>query len=74
MTIEALKRMMTAKPFEAFVLYVADGRQVPVQHPENIAITPQGRTVLVGLPDESFEIIDLLLVTGLRPLRESKTS
>ncbi len=74
MTIEALKRVHQTRPFDPFIIFVADGRELTVRHPENLAITPQGRTISVGLPDDSFEIIDLLLVTGLRTLKESQAS
>ena len=34
MTIEKLKSVYLAQPFRPFVLHLADGRQIPVQHPE----------------------------------------
>jgi len=74
MTVEAIRRVHQARPFEPFIIYVADGRELTIRHPENIALTPQGRTILIGLPDENFEIVDLLLVTGLRTLKETQAS
>ncbi|MBI4582797.1 MAG: hypothetical protein HY717_02010 [Planctomycetes bacterium] len=65
MTIEKLRQLYTARPFQPFILHMADGRQVAVHHPEFLAISPSGRTVIVSLPDEAFEIVDLLLVTDL---------
>ncbi|MGO9468192.1 MAG: hypothetical protein ACLQVF_29015 [Isosphaeraceae bacterium] len=43
----------------------ADGRQVPVRHPDFIMPAPSGRTIIVCQPDDSFNIIDLLQVTDL---------
>jgi hypothetical protein len=66
MTIEQLRKMHQARPFKAFDIYLADGRSLPVEHPELLALNPPGRTISVGLSDGTFEIVDLLLVTALR--------
>lgn len=67
MTIEQLRKMHQARPFQAFEIHLADGRSLPVEHPEFLAITPPGRTIGVGLKDGTIEIVDLLLVTSLKP-------
>jgi len=36
-----------------------------VPHREFASMSPSGRTVVVAQPDDTFEIIDLLLVVGL---------
>ena len=59
--------MLRAQPFRPFELYLADGRSLPVEHPEVVAISPPGRTIRVGLPDGTIEIADLVLVTSLKP-------
>ena len=67
MTIEQLRRLINAEPFQPFVIHLADGREVAVPHREFIALSPQGRTCVVWEDDaEAFGIIDLLLVTQLR--------
>ncbi len=65
MTIEQLRAAYMAKPFRPFVIHLADGREVPVQHPEFMMAVPSGRTIVVCQPDDSLNIIDLLLVTDL---------
>jgi hypothetical protein len=65
MTIEQLRAADTAKPFRPFVIHLADGREIPVQHPEFILTVPSGRTIVVCQPDDTLNIIDLLLVTDL---------
>jgi hypothetical protein len=67
MTIEQLRKLHQARPFRPFDIYLADGRSLPVDHPELLAIPPPGRTVGVGLDDGTIEIVDLLLVTSLKP-------
>jgi hypothetical protein len=65
MTIEKLRKLYDSRPFNPFVMHLADGREIPVGHPELMASAPSGRTVTVYLPDDTLEIIDLLLVTDL---------
>jgi hypothetical protein len=63
--VEQIKAASKAEPFRPFVLHLADGRELPVQHRAFLYLFPSGRTVLVGQPDESFNLIDSLLVTDL---------
>jgi len=65
MTIEQLRNFYSARPFRPFVMHFADGRQVAVQHPEFLAAAPSGRTVTVYQPDDTLNVVDLLLVTDL---------
>jgi hypothetical protein len=65
MNIEQLRAAYRADPFAPFVLHLADCREIPVRHREFLMLFPSGRTVIVAQPDESFNIIDTLLVTDL---------
>ena len=66
MTIEQLRHVLRAAPFQPFTIHLADGRQIRVPHPDFVAQSPSGRTVIVYHADETFSIIDLLLVTELK--------
>jgi hypothetical protein len=66
MTIEQLRNVYNAQPFRPFVIHLADGREVPVHHQEFIMTVPSGRTIVVCQPDDTLNIIDLLLVTDLQ--------
>ena len=68
MTIEQLRQMHQARPFSPFRVHMADGRYLDVNHPEFLAHTPAGRTITIARQDDSFEVIDLLLVTSLEPI------
>jgi hypothetical protein len=46
-------------------MHLADGREIPVVHRDFIIASPNGREVIVYQPDNSFNIIDLALVTAL---------
>jgi hypothetical protein len=65
MTIEQIRNVYNKQPFQPFVIHLADGRQVPVRHRDFMMPAPSGRTMIVYQPDDSFNIIDLLLVTDL---------
>jgi len=65
MTIEQLRLVHQAQPFRPFTLHLADGRIVRVPHSEFLALSPTGRTIIVYGEDDSFSIVDLLLVTRI---------
>jgi hypothetical protein len=65
MTIEKVRDFYHAQQFQPFVMHLADGRAIPVQHPEFIAAAPSGRTMTVYQSDDTLNIVDLLLVTDL---------
>ena len=65
MTIEQLRRAYRATPFRPFVLHLADGREIAVRSPEFMSFSPSGRTIIVHQLDDSWNIIDLLLVTDI---------
>jgi hypothetical protein len=64
MTTEQLPKLINARPFRPFALRTADGREIEVAHPENIAYGA-GRIAVVVVQDD-VEIIDLLLVPSLK--------
>ena len=66
MTIEQLRTIHHANPFQPFTIYLADGRQVYVPHRDFLSHSPSGRTIIVHHEDDSFSIIDLLLITELK--------
>ena len=61
MTVEPLRKAHQARPFEPFILRTADGREYPVVHSEFLSFSQRGRTVVVSTPDDSYEVLDLLL-------------
>jgi len=65
MTTEALYERHHARPFQPFAIRLGDGQALRVEHPEMLAYAPKGRTAVVYRRNGSFQIIDLLLLTGL---------
>ncbi len=65
MTIEKLRQIHQSQPFQPFTMYFADGGRLHVSHPESLAYSPSGRTIVVVSPDDSSQFIDLLMVTRI---------
>ncbi len=65
MTIESLDRAYKARPFRPFAFRLADGRSIPVPHPEFLAFNGKGRTAIVIDDEYGFEVVDLPLVVSL---------
>ncbi|HEY2882941.1 MAG TPA: hypothetical protein VGJ15_10915 [Pirellulales bacterium] len=65
MAVEQLRTLYNSQPFQPFIIHLADGRAVPVHHREFMMTVPSGRTILVAQPDDTVNIIDLLLVTDI---------
>jgi hypothetical protein len=72
MTVDQLRTFHRATPFQPFEIHLADGRMLDVNHPELLAINPPGRTIGVSV-GKVIEVVDLLLVTSLKPKEDSKT-
>jgi hypothetical protein len=66
MTIQEIRRVHSAQPFEPFRVLVADGRSYPVRHPEFMAQSQNGRMIYITTSDGSMVSLDLLLVTGVK--------
>ncbi len=67
MTTDQLKSFLATRPFAPFVIHMADGRELTVRHPEAIAYGG-GRIAVVVKPDDTFEVVDLLLVPSLETI------
>lgn len=66
MTIKQLREAHQARPFKPFAICLADGREIPVPHPEFLLAPPgASRTFVVATSSDTYKVIDLLLVTSL---------
>jgi len=70
MTIDAIKEAVHAEPFHPFKLRLASGPTIAVAHPDYTAFGPKGRTVVVYRPDDTFRILNTILITEIE--RSSK--
>lgn len=72
MTIEQLRNVHLATPFRPFMLHMADGGSLHVPHSEFLSHSPSGRAIIVYQADDSFSIVDLLLVNEIEVLGSAR--
>ena len=77
MTVQEFRSVLEALPFRPFKVYLADGRKVAIRHQDYALLSPTGRTLIVYQDDDSFQVLDLMLATGVevngsRPKRGAK--
>ncbi len=66
MTIDEVRSLLHASPFQPFTIHLADGSIFDVPHSDFIALPTAGRRIVGYAPDaRSHTVIDLLLVTKL---------
>ena len=65
MKIDEVRGLLHASPFRPFVVHIADGGRLAVDHEDFVAIAPTGREMIVYLPNSSHQIVDTTLVTRL---------
>jgi hypothetical protein len=65
MTTDALAELHQTRPFRTFSIRLGDGQSLEVRHPEMLSYSPKSRVAVVFRPDGGFQIVDLLLITGL---------
>lgn len=74
MTVDRVRELYRAQPFQPFTVHLADGREVKVKSPEFMSFSPSGRMIAVHEPDDSLRIVDLLLVTEVHVHANGGTS
>ena len=72
MNLDKLVQMHRAAPFKPFRIHLSDRGHLDVAHPDFLAHTPTGRTVVVTQLDETFTVIDLLHVARLEILKHRR--
>jgi hypothetical protein len=65
MTKDAIQQTLHAQPLKPFAMRLADGKLVPVPHPDFILLTQGGRAAIATGEAEQFSIVGLGLVTAL---------
>lgn len=66
MTFETLRDVIYNRPFNPFVLKLADGRSLRVDHPEFVGFVGDKRTLMVSFEGSGhFELVDLILINSV---------
>ncbi len=63
MDLAGIREALNREPFEVFSFRLADGRRVPVVHPDFVALGT--RRVVVVAPDDSWKVIEPLLIVSI---------
>lgn len=66
MDIGGVREALHREPFEPFVLRLADGRSLPVPHPDFVALGT--RRIVVVKEDDSTSIVEPLLIVSIDTL------
>jgi hypothetical protein len=63
MDLAGIRDALDKRPFEPFSMRLADGRGLVVKHPEAVAVGR--RRLIVVQPDDSWSVVEPLLVVSL---------
>jgi hypothetical protein len=61
----SIRQALTAQPFQSFTLHLADGRSIDVPHSEFASVSHSGRRVIVEKTDDSWQVVDTLLINRI---------
>jgi hypothetical protein len=60
-----LRDLLRAQPFRPFTIHLPEGRSVNVVHHDFALLSPDGRTLLAYGADNSFNMIDVVLIASV---------
>jgi hypothetical protein len=69
MDLDGIRDALRKVPFEPFAFRLADGRSLPVRHPEFVAVGR--RRIVVVADDDSWSVVEPLLIVSLDSLPPS---
>ena len=71
MTIEKMRELRRAKPFQPFLIRLHDGEKVKVREPFNMALSQTGTYVVVFDPQGAYHHIDLSNISEITLQKKS---
>jgi hypothetical protein len=72
MDIQGVREALHQQPFQPFVLRLADGRSLPVRHPDFLAVGKR-RLVLID-ENDGWSFIEPLMIVSLDQMKKSPPS
>jgi hypothetical protein len=63
MDSEGVREALHGVPFKPFEICLADGRRIPVRHPDFVAVGK--RRIIVVQPDDSWSVVEPLSIVSL---------
>ena len=77
MHVEEVRKLLRTRPFQPFTIHLPEGRSVEVTNADFALLSPNGRTLIAYDRDESFNLIDVMLITSIEsgpPLASAQPS
>ena len=65
MRTEEMRNLLRAQPFRPFTIHMPEGPTVQVVHHDFALLSPDGRTLIAYSPDNSFNMIDVMLIASV---------
>ena len=65
MTINQIRKLHQAQPFQPFTVRMADGNAYPVPARDFVSLSPNGRTLVIFGAGNKIKLLDCLLVTEI---------
>jgi hypothetical protein len=72
MTSDQIRKALRSEPFKPFLIKTTGGREYMVRHPEMILLSPSGRTLALADSEDTFVVIDVLMIESLDPMRNGQ--
>ncbi len=69
MDIEGVREALRKEPFEPFSLRLADGRSLPIVHPEFVAVGK--RRLVVIAEDDTWSFVEPLMIVSLDQIKKT---
>ena len=62
---EEIRELVRAQPFQPFVIFTADGKELPVKHPDYCFITPGDYVVYVFQTESKRDVVAVHNITRI---------
>ena len=72
MIADDIRVSLRQQPFQPFAIHLADTRYFEIMHPDNAVLGTRDRTVSVLNKDKLVEVVNVLMVVSIRPLKTEK--
>ena len=73
MNVEAIREMLSRRPFEPFEIIMSSGERHVVKHPEFLMVSPT-RAVIMDPVTDRLAILSLMHVTELQPVQPQSST
>ena len=74
MDVNVIREIVRRRPFESYRMLLNDGREFVINHPEVVAVSPTGRSLVLILQDGTSVWLEPLFVSSIEitPTAESQ--